>query len=235
LSGLQARSAQLERLAADLANVGTAGYKAERGTTAAAERDDAFARALRSAVDVADGPRALDLRNGAIATTGRDLDFAIDGKGFFAIETTEGVRYTRNGHFTRRADGVLATEEGFAVLGETGPLALPNDGGAVTIGNDGQILVGETPIGRPRIVDFESYDQLGRQDGAIFRSGSTVAPVTRADARLVTGALEQSNVGLVERMAQMTEVTRTFEALQRGVTILMNDLDGRAINDLGRR
>jgi flagellar basal-body rod protein FlgG len=128
LSGLQARSAQLERLAADLANVGTAGYKAELGTTAAAERDDAFARALRSAVDVADGPRALDFRNGAIATTGRDLDFAIDGKGFFAIETTEGVRYTRNGHFTRRADGVLATEEGFAVLGETGPPSISRFG-----------------------------------------------------------------------------------------------------------
>lgn len=236
LSGLQARAAQLERIASDLANVGTSGYKAERGTTAAAEREaDTFARMLRSAVDVADGPHAVDFRPGAITTTGRDFDMAIDGRGFFAIDTPEGVRYTRNGHFTRRADGVLSTEEGYAVLGEDGPLTLPENGGRVMVGDDGQIQVGETIVGRPRIVDFGAYDQLGRQDGAMFRTGSGLTPTPAAGARLVVGSLEQSNVGLVERMAQMTEVTRTFEALQRGVTILMNDIDGRAINELGRR
>jgi flagellar basal body rod protein FlgG len=236
LSGLQARAAQLERIASDLANVGTSGYKAERGTTAAAEREpDAFARMLRSAVDVADGPHAVDFRPGAITTTGRDFDMAIDGRGFFAIDTPEGVRYTRNGHFTRRADGVLSTAEGYAVLGDDGPLTLPENGGRVMVGDDGQIRVGETLVGRPRIVDFGAYDQLGRQDGAMFRTGSGLTPTPAEGARLVVGSLEQSNVGLVERMAQMTEVTRTFEALQRGVTILMNDLDGRAISELGRR
>jgi flagellar basal-body rod protein FlgG len=236
LSGLQARSAQLERLAADLANVGTAGYKAERGTTAAAEREpDTFARILRSAVDVADGPKAVDFSPGTITTTGRDFDFAIDGRGFFTVEAPEGLRYTRNGHFTRRADGVLATDEGFAVQGENGPLTLPTTNGPVTIGDDGQIRVGETIVGRPKVVDFDKYEQLGREDGASFRAGSGLTPTAVTSPRLVSGALEQSNVGLVERMAQMTEVTRTFEALQRGVTILMNDLDGRAINDLGRR
>jgi flagellar basal-body rod protein FlgF len=235
LSGLQARQAQLERLASDLANVGTSGYKAERGTTAAAERPaDAFADALRSAVDVADGPRAVDFRTGSITSTGRDLDLAIDGPGFFTLETPDGVRYTRNGNFTRRADGVLANQEGFAVLGENGPLTLPKEGGAISIAEDGQIRVGQTPIGKPRIVDFANYDQLAREDGARFRAGATAAP-DASGSRIVAGALEQSNVGLVERMAQMTEVTRTFEALQRGVTILMNDLDGRAITELGRR
>jgi flagellar basal-body rod protein FlgG len=236
LSGLQARAAQLERLASDLANVGTSGYKAERGTTAAAEREpDSFAKILRSAVDVADGPHAVDFSPGAITTTGRDFDMAIDGRGFFAVETPEGVRYTRNGHFTRRADGVLATEEGFAVQGEDGPLTLPESGGTVRVDDDGQIRVGESIVGRPRIVDFDAYGQLGRQDGALFRTGAGVTATPSTAARLVVGSLEKSNVGLVERMAQMTEVTRTFEALQRGVTILMNDIDGRAINELSRR
>jgi len=177
----------------------------------------------------------VDFRNGAIEPTGRDLDLAIDGRGFFTVETPDGVRYTRNGHFTRRADGVLATEQGFAVLGENGRLTLPPTNGVVSIAEDGQIRVGETPIGRPQIVDFANYEQLGREEGAMFRSGAAAVATPVAGARLVTGSLEQSNVGLVERMAQMTEVTRTFEALQRGVTILMNDIDGRAINDLGRR
>ena len=151
LSGLQARSAQLERLAADIANTGTSGYKAERGTTAAAERPrDAFETMLKSAVDVADGPHQIDFRPGTIATTGRDFDFAIEGRGFFVIDAPEGARYTRSGHFTRRADGVLATEEGFPVQGENGPLTLPNSGGAISIDGDGQIRVGQTAVGRPK-------------------------------------------------------------------------------------
>lgn len=238
LSGLQARSAQLERLAADIANTGTTGYKAERSTTAAAERaPDAFAAMLRSAVDVADGPREVDFRPGSISSTGRDFDFAIEGRGFFTIETPDGLRYTRNGHFTRRADGVLATDEGFAVVGENGPLVLPASGsGPVSIGGDGQIRVGQTLVGRPKLTDFDEYGQLGRQDGVSFRAGAGMASTdVTTDRRLVSGALEESNVSLVERMAQMTEVTRTYEALQRGVVILMNDLDGRAINDLGKR
>jgi flagellar basal-body rod protein FlgF len=236
LSGLQARTDQLNRLAADLANVGTAGYKAERGTTAAAERpQDQFSTALQSAIDVAEGPRTLDFRPGAVTSTGRDLDLAIQGRGFFVVDTPEGQRYTRNGHFTRRADNVLATEDGYAVVGQNGPITLPPGGGAITIGDDGQIQSGGTPIGKPQIVDFAGYDGLGRQDGALFRAAAGTVPVPVKDSTLVAGAIEQSNVSLVERMASLTEVTRSFEALQRGVTILMNDIDGRAITELGRR
>ena len=129
LSGLQSRAEQLNRLASDLANVGTAGYKAERSTTAAAPRPtERFSRVLESAIDVAEGPRTIDLRAGTIASTGRDLDLAIQGRGFFVVQTPDGLRYTRNGHFTRTADGTLATEEGYAVMGEKGPLVLPREG-----------------------------------------------------------------------------------------------------------
>ena len=236
LSGLQARAEQLNRLAGDLANVNTAGYKAERGTTAAAERPtDAFSSALQSAIDVAEGPRSLDLRSGAVTPTGRDLDLAIDGRGFFVIQTPEGLRYTRNGHFTRRADNVLATEQGYAVLGDTGPLTLPAGGGPLRVGEGGEILSGDTPIGKPQIVDFPQAVGLSREDGALFRAGAGSVPTPVNGATLVAGAVEQSNVSLVERMASLTEVSRSFEALQRGVTIMINDIDGRAITELGRR
>jgi flagellar basal-body rod protein FlgF len=236
LSGLQSRAEQLNRLASDLANVGTAGYKAERSTTAAAPRPtERFSRVLESAIDVAEGPRTIDLRAGTIASTGRDLDLAIQGQGFFVVQTPDGLRYTRNGHFTRTADGTLATEEGYAVMGEKGPLVLPREGGELRVSEDGVLMSDGTPIGKPQIVDFGNYEALGRQDGALFRAGTGAAPVPVTDARVVSGSLEQSNVSVVERMAQLTEVSRGFEALQRGVTILMNDLDGRAINELGRR
>jgi len=108
LSGLRTRQEQLDRVAADLANVNTAGYKSERVTTIAAERAD-FSRALQSAVDVTPGPGRLDMRSGMITPTGRELDFALEGGGFFTVETPQGVRYTRNGQFDRRADGTLVT------------------------------------------------------------------------------------------------------------------------------
>lgn len=235
LSGMRARAEQLDRLASDLANVGTSGYKAERSTTSAAERElDRFNGLLQSAIDVAGGPRAVDFRPGAIQSTGRELDFAIEGRGFFSIDTPDGVRYTRNGHFTRRADGMLTTAEGHPVLGEKGPLQLPAAGGAVTIAEDGQIRVGGTAVGKPKIVDFADYNSLAREENAAFR-GAAAAETPAAGATLMSGVLEGSNVSVVERMAQLAEVSRAFEALQRGVTIMMNDLDGRAITELGRR
>lgn len=91
LSGLRSRIEQLDRLASDLANVGTAGYKAERLTTVAAERPD-FGTVLQSAIDVAPGPGRVDLRSGPLVATGRDLDFAIEGRGFFVVDTPGGPR-----------------------------------------------------------------------------------------------------------------------------------------------
>ena len=104
LSGMRARLDQLDRLAADIANVGTAGYKSERSADAQADRPQ-FNTVLQSAIDVTTGDRRLDVSPGTMAATGRDLDFAIDGNGFFVVETPAGTRYTRNGHFSRSNDG----------------------------------------------------------------------------------------------------------------------------------
>src|SRR5690554_4844200 len=95
LSGMRARLQELDRLAFDLANVSTAGYKTERAAKMAATRDE-FAAALEAAVDVVSAGTKIDFSSGAIASTGRDLDVAIDGRGFFEIETERGMRYTRN-------------------------------------------------------------------------------------------------------------------------------------------
>ena len=144
LSGMRTRLEELDRLAADLANVSTVGYKTERSAKVASERDE-FATALESAVDVVMGGKKIDFKPGLIASTGRDLDVAIDGSGFFAIETPAGERYTRNGSFSRRADGTLTTSTGETVLGESGPITLPN--GPVSIGDDGTITSGTTDRG----------------------------------------------------------------------------------------
>jgi flagellar basal-body rod protein FlgF len=232
LSGMRTRLEELDRLAADLANVNTVGYKTERRANFASDRNQ-FATELEAAVDVAFGTTKIDFKPGLIAATGRDLDVAIDGKGFFVIETENGNRYTRNGSFTRRSDGTLVASTGEPVLGEGGSqIRLPN--GPVKIGEDGTITSGNTLVGRLELVEFGSERDLIRESGAIFRALPGTTP-DAADARLVTGSIEQSNVSIVERMAKLTELSRNFEALNKGVNTLMTELDGRAITELVRR
>jgi flagellar basal body rod protein FlgG len=231
LTGMRARLEELDRLAADLANVSTPGYKIERAGTHVSARSE-FASALESAVDVVSGQTKIDFRGGTISTTGRDLDVAIDGPGFFVVDTPAGPRYTRNGAFTRGADGILATSQGEPVLGEDGEIKLP--GGPITIDEDGTIKAGAAVVGTIQVVQFERESDLLRESGARFRAIPGAEP-TPATARLLGGALEQSNASVVDLMAKLTEVSRGFESLQRGVSTLTADLDGRAIAELSRR
>jgi flagellar basal body rod protein FlgG len=229
---MRTRLEELDRLAADLANVSTAGYKTERAASFASDRD-AFAIELDSAVDVVLGGRRIDFKPGVIATTGRDLDVAIDGAGFFEIETAAGPRYTRAGNFARRSDGVLTTSEGDPVIGETGEITLPT--GPINIAADGTIRSGAAVVGRLQVVNFGSERDLIRESGSRFRALPGAAAPEAVDAKLVSGSLEQSNVSVVDRMAKLTEVTRNFEALNKGVSTLMTELDGRAISELARK
>jgi flagellar basal body rod protein FlgG len=234
LSGLRTRLAQLDRIASDIANAGTAGYKTERVPTVEARRPD-FGQVLQTAIDVAAAPGLVDFRDGSIQTTNRDLDVALEGRGFFEIETTEGVRYTRNGQFSRRPDGTLVTADGAIVRGDTGT-AITVGQGAISFEPDGSVRAGGVLAGKLKVVDFGDYVGLRREDAGRFRAEAGSTPVgAPATARVRGGSLESSNVQLPERMVQLTEVSRAFEALQRGITTLMNDVDGRAISELGRR
>jgi flagellar basal-body rod protein FlgF len=230
LSGMQVRMQDLDRVASDLANVSTPGYKAERAAANAAERER-FARELESAIDVVQGERKLDLRPGVMNTTGRDLDAAIEGPGFFVIRTPEGDRYTRDGAFVRRGDGVLTTRDGNPVLGEAGEVRLGRD--PAKIEEDGTIRTGATVAGRLKVVQFGA-GEIQRESGARFRAAPNVTPQP-STSRIVAGSLESANVTVVDRMAALTEISRAFESLQRGISVLANDIDGRAISELAKR
>lgn len=231
LSGMRARLDQLDRLAADIANVGTAGYKTQRAGDAQADRPQ-FNSVLQSAIDVTTGSRRLDVTPGTLASTGRDLDLAIEGEGFFVVNTPAGPRYTRNGHFSRRADGTVVTDDGSELQGtDNRPIKLGD--GPVTVDTDGTVRAGDVAAGTLKIVNFADTKLLATESGARLRSdGATPIAVTEPTIR--TGALEQSNVSVVDRVAELTSVTRSFESLQRALSLVMNDVDGRAIEQLGR-
>jgi flagellar basal body rod protein FlgG len=221
----------LDRLASDIANAGTSGFKPERAGTAEARRPS-FDAALEAAVDVSNGRPRIDLRPGPLASTGRSLDIAIEGNGFLVVDTPRGARYTRNGHLVRRADGVLAGEDGAAVQGEKGqPIRLGD--GEPTIDADGTVRSGSAVVGRLRIVDFDPKAELLRDGGSTLRTDAAPRPVTTPV--VTSGSLEQSNVSIVGRVAELTNVSQGFEALLKAVSVLMNDVDRGAIDQLGRR
>jgi flagellar basal body rod protein FlgG len=228
---MRTRLEQLDRLASDLANISTAGYKSERAASAASRRES-FSATLDSAVDVVRGGTRTDFKSGAIAGTGRDLDVAIDGRGFFVVDTPAGERYTRNGSFSRSADGMLVDSDGETVLGDAGPIKL--GAGQVSVAEDGTISNGTAVVGHLKIVEFNDENDLIRESGSRFRAvaGADGKP---SNAKVIGGSLEQSNVSVVDRMAALTDLTRGFEGLQKGVSVLMNDIDSRAISELARR
>jgi len=232
LSGLRVRAEQLDRVAADVANAATSGYKGERSASAVAPRPS-FDSLLQAAVDVTPTPGRIDFSSGALATTGRDLDFAVEGHGFFVLDTPAGPRYTRNGHFDRSTDGTLVAADGTPVAGENGPIRLAK--GEIEVESDGTIKVAGTVAGKLRLVTFADEQVLEREEASRFRAPADVTPQTTGGGSIRAGTLEQANVSVVERMTKMIEVMRGFEALQRGITVMMTDIDSRAISELGRR
>jgi flagellar basal body rod protein FlgG len=228
LNGLRTRIAELDRLAADLANVGTAGYKRERTSTFGSSRST-FDSLIQKATDPTMGVRKIDFSSGEVTRTGRDLDFAVQGPGFFVLDTPAGPRYTRNGAFERRADGTLTTNDGAPVQGQGGPIKLGV--GAITVDADGTVRAGDTVAGKLQIVEAAPGSDLARESASRFR----IEDVTAVDAPSVRNqALEHSNVSIVDGMAQLTALSRSFDALQRGLVSLMSEVDGKAISELGR-
>lgn len=230
LSGMRARMDALDRLSSDIANASTAGYKAERGTNQQADRP-VFDAVLQSAVDVQRAESRTDFRQGALATTSRAMDVAIEGQGFLTVETPYGPRYTRNGRLSRRADGVLATDEGDAVVGKNGPIKIGQ--GEIVIEQDGTVRENKAVVGALTLVDFAPGTQLDRDGGSRFRTAA--APLAVERPSFTAGSLEQSNVSMVERVAELSDVSRNYQTLLKAVSILMNDVDRNAISELGRK
>jgi flagellar basal-body rod protein FlgF len=233
LSGMHSRLEALDRLATDLANVNTVGYKAGRTTTTQADRDP-FGVTLQAAIDVTNGPTHIDSQAGVIAAPGRDLDVAVDGPGLFAIDTPGGTRYTHDGRFVRRADGMLATAAGLTVQGDTGlPIAVGVDG-PIKFDTDGTVRSSGVTVGKLKVVEFNEPGNLVAEGADRLRTDDE-QPHAAPMVAVRPGALEQSNVSVMGRLAELTNTSRNFTTMERALSLLSNDIDLRAITELGRR
>jgi flagellar basal-body rod protein FlgG len=169
---------------------------------------------------------------GPLQHTGAPLDFALDGPGFFVVETPDGERYTRDGHFSLSPEGQLQTADGFPVLGEGGSLRLGP--GPVEVNGDGVLSQNGTALGSLRVVEFDEPRRLAKLGRALWEQPPDDPPPAPARAtRAAQGMLEGANLRVVEQMVRLIEQERSYNFAQRALQIQDENL-GRAVADIGR-
>jgi len=154
--------------------------------------------------------RNTSLEQGTLTSTGGRFDFAIEGNGFFQVETPAGPRLTRAGNFTPNAEGELVTHGGYRVLDAGGaPIFIPPDAPDMAVGADGTLSSNGQPLAQLGIMMPGEGTQIIREDGVMFRAEGGVEPAEQA--AVVQGFLESSNVNPIGQVARMIEVQRAYE------------------------
>jgi flagellar basal-body rod protein FlgF len=199
----------------NLANVSTTGFRADLHSFSSVPIDGPGVETRINAVVESYG---TDFSQGAIATTGRDLDVALRGEGFIAVQAPDGSEaYTRAGDLRVEAGGLLSTGAGHLVMGDGGPVAIPPNS-SLLIGGDGTISI--QPLGQgPETLAIVDRIKLVNPDTALLQKGSDgllrMADEQIADAdasvSLISGALEQSNVNVAKTLVNMIELARQYE------------------------
>jgi flagellar basal-body rod protein FlgF len=213
MTGAKALMQRQEALSHNLANAATDGFRADlMAFRAVPGRQDGAATTRVWALEASAG---FDPQAGAMRQTGRALDVAVRGSGWFAVQAANGEEaYTRDGAFEVGPDGTLQTRRGQLVLGEGGPLSIPPNA-EVAIGGDGTVsarLAGQPPfeVGRLRVVD-PPVTELRKGGDGLMRSVGDEAPAAAETVSLAAGTLEGSNVNVVEAMVGMIALSRQFE------------------------
>ena len=176
----------------------------------------------------------LDLTIGEIHNTGEELDFAIQGSGFFQVQRPDGTTgYTRDGGFHPNADRVLVTRKGYIVQGDGGSITLLPKGGRISMNSEGIILQGDTPLGKLAVQDFPDKAKLKQDgDGLIVPEDPNMTPSAIEKPGVVNGALEGSNVKPLQEMVNLITISRTYESSQRVINAYDENAD-KAIQILG--
>ncbi len=199
----------------NLANVNTPGFRASI---------DAFrsvplqGEGLPTRTFVVDSNPGSDFKPGVIQQTGRELDIALDSRGWIAVQDANGNEaYTRNGSLQIQPNGILQTRNGLSVLGDAGPLTIPEDT-EITIAKDGTISTvpsttqkaGVVVVGRIKLTN-PPEDQLVRGEDGLFRTRDGNPAEADAGVTVVSGSLESSNVNTVDAMVSMITLARQFD------------------------
>ncbi len=216
-TSIAALTREFETITHNLANVSTVGYK---------RKANAFSVTLDAEEEyspgIADSDSTFDFSQGEMVQTGRPLDFALFGKGFFLIETPEGPLYTRNGMFGTNQNSQIVDSIGRIVAGESGAITIPSNIGIsqVHVSSDGTISAGPTAIGRFRIVDFgDNENKLVPTGDSCYRMPDATVEALPAERMVVKQKFQEaSNVKIIEELVDMILVTRLYEANMKSIS-----------------
>ncbi len=221
---LEARMRIVDIIANNLANVQTTGFKRDFGQV--------LEEAVSSTESSTEVASRVDLTPGVLVSTGRELDAAIDGAGFFVLETENGTRYTRNGSFNVSSNGELVLKDGLKILGE-GDVPIVVGEGQVSVDDGGGISVDGSVIGTLRIVEFDDTRFL-RKEG-MFRYEWIGAPTgieDVAEPRVKGAHLERSNVNSISEMVALMGAFREFESIGQTLRSITTDMDRQLLAEL---
>ena len=249
VSGSFAQEKRLAILTNNLANANTVGFKADRpvfevipspvvvqAASPAGTAPGSFT--LLNQLQGRDSTQtqlrtvSTDFSQGDVQQTGNPLDLALEGRGFFAVQTPSGVAYTRQGNLSLSAGGTLVTHGGLPVLGSEGAIQIT--GGKPQISPAGQVVVNGTVVGQLQLVDFPQPYALDKQGEVLFRPRYPDTPTSAANAVVRQGAIETANAQPVRLLVSVLESSRAYEAYQK-VIQAFNDTAGRAVNDIAGR
>ncbi len=234
-SGMRAHVEALDTLANNLANLNTVGFKEQKAfftylkeSTSAAQPDDDLSDARPI---TAQG--ALNLTDGSLQPTGRDFDVALMGQGYMVVQTPQGVRYTRNGSLRLNEKTELMVSGGYPLLDENGR-RITIGPGRLNITGSGLVFSDNRQVGKLKLVTFDEPARVVREGNSLVAPPESKPTPKPAAVEIKQGFLEQSNVNAVGSVVEMVGIMRRFEALSKTVNLVINDLDAKSIEKLGR-
>lgn len=210
---------QLDVVANNVANIDTTAYKArsvmfEEFINQPSGQTPDLAEPVSM---VNDYSTYRDDRPGKLEATGNSLDIALEGNGYFAVESPYGMRFTRAGSLQVNNDRQLVDRNGLPVLGENQePITLPEDDGEIVIDKNGYVTVGDEEVGKLYLAAFEKPQFLKEAAGGLYIS--TEQPVAAQNVTVQQGYIETSNVNPIMEMSRMVEIQRQYQSVQNLLT-----------------
>lgn len=244
--GMNVQAKRLDIISNDLANTDTTGYKKDVAVVASFKEE--YLKRLNDSQNFRPNEETIgsmvygakvdeiytDFTQGSVISTGLETDLALQGEGFFTVQTENGLAYTRDGNFTVNQFGALVTKEGYPVMGQEGPIELGEDyfstGDKIVVQSSGEVYVGTTYIDTLDIANFTDTNALTKMNDNLYTSNGERVEFTGG---VIQSFLEKSNVNTVSAMVDMIAVARAYETNQKMVQTQDNIL-GKAVNELGR-
>ena len=233
-TGLAARMDALDVVANNLANVSTVGYRGQNefyeAVTASSEPQ--ALSPLNAAVNDYGvlGGSSINLAQGNLQKTGNNLDLAIEGSGFFAVQTPRGVRYTRDGAFHVSAAGLLVDEQDDPVLDPRNqPIQVPL--GTVAVAPDGTVSVDSAVAGQLQVAGFAPGTQLTPEGNTNFIAPAGTAQPAK-DSTVASGMLESANLNPIQETVTLMILQRHSEMLEKALSIFLDDFNRTAVEQL---